>query len=152
MNNTTLKPMSLAEVQAAACPVQELPPFDNGAPFYAKVRRANLMSLLTAGKIPNDLLGIAHQALDKGLTPTNFTPEQIPELGKLLDVICGACLVEPSWEEVKEYLTDEQVQAIMAYATAGAKALESFRRRPAEPAETGGDGEGVEPIPEQLLA
>ena len=146
----TLRPMTVDEVRAAATPVQELPPFDNGVPFRARLRRASLLSLMMGGKIPNDLLAIAHESLDKGFSPGNFDAADLPKLGALMETMCAASLVEPAWEEVKDLLNDVQIQAIMAYATAGAKALESFREGPAEPAKDSGDGEGLGNKAEQL--
>jgi hypothetical protein len=139
----TLRPMTVDEVRAAATPVQELPPFDNGQPFRARLRRASLITLLMGGKIPNDLLAVAHAAMEKGLSPTNFDPADLPKLGALLETMCAATLVEPAWEDVKDLLDDVQIQAIMSYGTAGAKALEPFRQRPAESVANSGDGESL---------
>lgn len=138
-----LRPMTAAEVKAAATPVQELPPFENGVPFRARLRRASLLSLMMGGKIPNDLLAIAHESLDKGFSPGNFDVADLPKLGALMETMCAASLVEPAWEEVKDLLNDVQIQAIMAYATAGAKALDSFRERPTKPTQDGSDSESL---------
>lgn len=138
-----LRAMTVDEVKVASAPVVELPPFENGVPLRARLRRASLISLLMSNKIPNDLLAIAHEAMDKGIDPSGFDPKDLPKLGSLMETMCSAALVEPTWAEVGEFLTDEQLNAIMLYATAGAKALESFRKGPAEPAEDGGDSESV---------
>ncbi len=138
-----LKAMTVDEIRAASAPVVELPAFENGVPLRARLRRASLISLLIANKIPNDLLAIAHEAMDKGIDPTGFDPGDLPKLGSLMKTMCSATLVEPTWEEVGELLTDEQINAIMLYATGGAKALDSFRERPTKPTQDGSDSESL---------
>ncbi len=143
MTNKELKITSVEEVKRAATPVVELPPFDNGTPFNARLRKANLFSLMIGGKIPNDLLSVASKAMDKGMDPASFEEMELPELGKLLEVMCAAVLVEPKWEDVKDYLTEEQVNAIMIYGTSGVRALENFRQQSGEFVENSGDSQDV---------
>ena len=46
---------------------------------------------------------------------------------KSLQIYCMACLVEPTWEEIKDYITDDQMLAIFYWAIGGVKRLEKFR-------------------------
>jgi len=143
------RPMSPEEVQAHAAQIVELPPFEDGTPFVARLRRVSLMGAIAGGKLPNTLLPIAWKALKGELKPTAIGEENPQEMQDFLNFFCSLVLVEPAWDEVRELLTDEQVMAILAYAQAGVRALESFRQQSGADPAAGGSGEGVELPAEQ---
>lgn len=100
----------------------ELPSFDDDTPFVAKLKRPSLLMLCMAGEIPNQLLGVA-QELFEGRQKSD-----IKKYADVLDVIINAAMVEPLYEDVKQYLTDMQRMAIFAYTQGGVKALIPFRK------------------------
>ena len=44
------------------------------------------------------------------------------------DANCRVCMVEPTFEEMKDYITDDQMVRIFQYAIGGLNAIESFRK------------------------
>ena len=64
-NNKILNITSIADLQSyAGGSVIELPPFAQGQPFVARLRRPSLLMLMKNGKIPNTLLAKATQLFD----------------------------------------------------------------------------------------
>ena len=110
----------------------ELPGFGENQPFIARLRRPSLMMLIKSGKIPNALLATAN-SLFMGDGKAVKDPSALPEVIGVLDVICEASFLEPSWEQLKQIgleLTDQQYMAVFNYSQQGIKALSSFREQP----------------------
>lgn len=109
--------------------VVELPPFDDGMPFVARLRRPSVLGLVKSGKIPNALLSSASLLFNnkgKGADDVDFS-----EAIELIDVFVKEALVSPSYSEILESgmdLTVEQRMAIFNYTQEGVKALDSFRK------------------------
>ena len=109
----------------------ELPAFSENVPFVAKLRRPSMLVLCKSGKIPNQLLKSA-STLFAGNTPKALERENgMQDMLAVIDVICEASFVSPTWKELKENgieLTDEQMMAVFSYSQQGIKALEQFRK------------------------
>lgn len=115
--------------------VVELPSFDDGTPFIAELKKPNMMMLMANGSIPNNLLNIAmdifkdnktKEVVDKALN----SPKDFQVLTNLLVVLAEACLVRPSYKQLKDLgieLNENQLSAILTYSQGGLKALETFR-------------------------
>lgn len=115
--------------------VVELPSFDDGTPFIAELKKPNMMMLMANGSIPNNLLNIAmdifkdnktKEVVDKALN----NPKDFQVLTNLLVVLAEACLVRPSYKQLKDLgieLNENQLSAILTYSQGGLKALETFR-------------------------
>ena len=121
---------SFADLQRyARGTVVELPDFADGQPFVARMRRPSLMALVKVGKIPNKLLITANEMFNGKQSDTD--DENI--LGNMFDVmevICEAALIEPSYKQIEEAgmeLSDNQMMAIFNYTQVGIDALENFR-------------------------
>lgn len=112
--------------------VVAFPPFAEGQPFVARIRRPSMLALAMSGKIPNSLLSVANDLFaGKGLTSKKESA--LKDLFAILDVICADCFVEPTYQELKGAgvtLTDEQLMFIFNYTQRGNKALESFPEEP----------------------
>jgi hypothetical protein len=110
--------------------IVKLPDFSEGQPFYARLRRPSMLSLMSNGKIPNSLVITANRLFNgKGMDDRN--ENSMSEVLQLLEVICESAFVEPSYKELKEagvHLTDQQYMAVFNYTQEGVKALEPFRR------------------------
>lgn len=118
--------------QYAQGQVVELPSFGEGQPFVARLRRPSLMVLIKSGKIPNALLSTAN-SLFTGDGKAVKDPSAISDVVGVLDVICEASFMEPTWEQLKMAgleLTDQQYMAVFNYSQQGIKALDSFRGQP----------------------
>lgn len=101
--------------------VVELPAFDDGTEFNVKLKRASLLGLAKRGIIPNSLLG-AVQEIYEGRQRAD-----IKKYAEVLDIVCAECMVEPTFEDVKDIITDTQQVAILAYAQHGVAGLKPFR-------------------------
>lgn len=117
----------------AAGQILRLPDFDEGMPFYARMKRPSMLDLISQGKIPNPLAHTASQLFSKGGRGVDQSdPKQLEDLTNILHIFCEASFVEPTYSEIKEAgveLTDEQLLFVFNYIQAGNKALEKFRRK-----------------------
>lgn len=107
-----------------------LPDFSDGQPFQAKLKRPSMLALVKEGKIPNTLLMTANKLFAGRLDIAEEGSDTLDQVFRVLDVMCEAAMVEPSYKEIKEAgitLTDEQYMAIFNYTQEGVKALEPFR-------------------------
>ncbi|MGL5507638.1 MAG: hypothetical protein ACRDB0_07035 [Paraclostridium sp.] len=114
--------------------VIELPPFNDGTPFIAEVKRPNLMNLVASKKIPNTLLSSAMSIFKGGVggaaTEAMEDAKALAELAGLMNVLAENTLVNPSCKDLKEAnieLTEAQLVDIMNYMQGGVKALSTFR-------------------------
>lgn len=110
--------------------IVELPPFSDGQPFVARIRRPSMLGLAKAGKIPNDLLVTANKlfASNAGFNVTN--EKMLQQTFDVFDTICEACFVEPTYQQIKDAgieLTDDQYIFLFNYSQRGVKALKNFR-------------------------
>ena len=109
--------------------VVQLPPFSEDQPFVARLRRPSMMALARSGKIPNSLLNTANSLfMGKGMDSNN--EGALKEVLSIVDILCDAAFVEPTYSQLKEAgveLTDEQYMAVFNYTQQGVKALEPFR-------------------------
>ena len=101
--------------------VVELPAFDSGQPFVAKLKRLSLLELCKSDVLPNQLLG-AVQELYEGKQRAD-----LKKYAQTLDIICEQVLVDPKWEDIKDILTDTQKVAIFTYSQHGVAGLLPFR-------------------------
>lgn len=114
--------------------VVELPPFGERQPFVARLKRPSMLVLVKEGKIPNSLLVSANKMFESGIGGGFNSADEnaLSELFGVLDAICEASFVEPTYEQIKEAgleLTDEQLLFVFSYAQNGVKQLESFRQQ-----------------------
>lgn len=111
--------------------VVEMPPFAEGQPLIARLKRPSILGMAKQGKIPNSLLVKANELFlqnDAGLDAEE--EDTMKQLYDVLDLIAKETLVEPTYEELKSVgleLTDEQMMFLFNYSQQGVKALESFR-------------------------
>lgn len=112
--------------------VVELPSFIEGEPFYARVRRPSIMSMVTKGDIPNSLMSTALE-LFYGKMKKESNPD-FKKMTEIQDLVVKSALLEPTVDELNEIglqLTDEQSLAIFNYTQQGVQALERFRKEQA---------------------
>ena len=131
MEYTNHQPTSIQDlISYSQGQIVKLPDFSEGQPFYARLRRPSMLSLMSNGKIPNSLVITANRLFNgKGMDDRN--ENSMSEVLQLLEVICESAFVEPSYKEIKEAgvnLTDQQYMAVFNYTQEGVKALEPFRR------------------------
>lgn len=108
-----------------------IPPFAEGGELSVRLRRPSMLSLVRAKKIPNSLLTSANKMFKSGPGSLNANDEaMMDDIFAIMDVICEAALVEPTYKEIRDAgieLTDDQLMFIFGYTQNGVKQLESFR-------------------------
>lgn len=104
--------------------VIELPHFPNGKTFVARLKTPSILTLCATGQIPNELLAEATDIYEG----KDMQEGHIEQYGKVLNAVAKAVLVEPTFEEVKDYLSSVQLIAIYNYSQAGVSALKPFRQ------------------------
>lgn len=104
----------------------DLPGFEEGEVVTVRLRKVSILSLASSGKIPNSLMGVVNQLFGKAGKASEeevaqTSMEHLTEMSKLLNIIAESALVEPTYSEIGEYLTDEQKNAIFEFSQSGVK-------------------------------
>lgn len=113
----------------------ELPAFTEGVPFVARLKRPSMLALVKSGKIPNALITTANELFNGSKLDTD-DKDSLSNLFGVLDALCEACFVEPSYQELKDAgveLTDDQLMFIFNYTQTGVNALGNFRSQLSHP-------------------
>lgn len=114
--------------------IVELPGTSSDYPtITVRLRRPSLLDMVKKGKIPNDLLEEANGLFAKGAQGMALSnvhnSDMMKNLCDILDVICEAAFVEPTYNDIKSagiVLTDEQLLAVFNYTQNGVDALKQF--------------------------
>lgn len=130
--------MKIEELRKLAIQTIEIPGFSPGTTITVKVQQPRIMALIAQGKIPNPLMAVASK-LVMGETTGKI---DAAEAMKIYELYCTACLVEPTYEEFKDIITDEQMLYIYRWAVGELQQLASFRPD-AEDGDSHQHGEGV---------
>lgn len=113
----------------------ELPPFADGTPLIAKVKRTSLINMVCDGRIPNPLVKVVLSMFDgnKGENASsenkNISDDEKIDSFKFMMAIVKDCLIEPTYQQITECgleLTDNQIMAIFSYAMGNANNLVKF--------------------------
>ncbi len=111
--------------------IVELPPFAEGQPFVARLRRPSLMALVKTGKIPNSLMKQATTLFAKGgQSLSGMNANTLSDMLDIIDIIIEEAMIEPRYSELKENdirLSDDQMTAIFTYTQQGVDYLKQFR-------------------------
>ena len=143
------KVTTLEELKQASTRVVDITGFEPGEVFKFRLRRASLMDLIVQGAIPNNLLNIVFEIFkikaEKGTFNLfeELNPEKFIEYCSLVDAVCEAVMVEPTFDEVKNYLLDTQKLQIYNYAQYGLTVLHKFRSESEPDLAAGDNGKGV---------
>ena len=102
--------------------VVELPPFNSGKPFNARLKSPSILTLCATGVIPNELL---QEAMDI-YEGKDLQKGHIKQYGEVMNAVAKVALIEPEYESIKDYLSSSQLISIYNYAQAGVRALLPF--------------------------
>lgn len=123
--------LNISQIKELSQTVLAIPGFSSGQTVNVKVQRPNILAALSHGKIPNHLLS----TVNKMITGKSSKEEKEDEssrakgVAKLYEMYAEICLVAPTYKELKEYITDEQLEVIFTWATTEVKSLDSFRAK-----------------------
>ena len=125
-----MKVFNVAELEKKdVYPIIEITGFDPLTKIAVRMKRPKIMTMLAAGKIPNHHLSTVVKLLGGKPSKEQKTTdeEQSKEMPNLYRFYAEICLVEPTYEELQDHLTDDQLMDIFTWATTEAKQLNSFR-------------------------
>ena len=114
MDNKVTSPEEIKNLKAKGGELIELPGFDENTPFTARVKRPSLMELCNNGTIPNPLLASAQRLFEGQMEKST-----IVDYGKVMQKVVEVALVEPTYAEIKDILTDSQIVVIFDYVLKG---------------------------------
>lgn len=125
---------SIEEFRNQSQPLVDIVGFEPGQYITVRLKRISLMALCKTGKIPNSLLQKSTELFtgkrgDKQVDEAKVLENlgELDGINQIIDTVCEAAMIEPKFEDVKEFLTDEQKTEIFQWTQGGIKALESFR-------------------------
>lgn len=123
--------LSIEQLRQMAQLIIDIPNFDGTGTIKVRVQKPRLMSLATQGKIPNHLMNIAVTKLT-GKKPTTSKKEpseeeKLKQGTEMIELYCFACLVEPSYNDFQDIMTDDQKLTIFDWSIGNVSALDSFR-------------------------
>lgn len=142
--------ISVAEIKEKANTIIEIPDWSGEGEIRVKVRRISLLSFLEKGLLPNELLGVVHALVTKGMKGYNpyqsESPEELQNFAAVVKAVAKAALVQPTYDEINEVaeLTSEQMTAIFVFCTAGVRSLSSFRKAAGTTDAIGSGGEDLQ--------
>lgn len=125
---------SIEEFRNQSQPLVDIIGYEPGEYITVRLRRISLMSLVKTGKIPNALLKKATELFtgakkdgkpDEAQILSNIG--ELDGINEIIDTVCDAAMIEPRFNDVKDFLTDDQKTEIFQWTQGGIKALESFR-------------------------
>lgn len=90
--------------------ILEIPASNNIDTMQIRVQGPRIMHILEQGELPNHLMAMAVELVNKGqiTREAEDAASTVKALRELMDIYCYACMVEPKFEDVKEYMTDDQ--------------------------------------------
>ena len=117
--------LSIEKLREMACPVISIPDFTGEGKIKVRVQKPRLMAMAAQGQIPNYLMSVAMRMT--GAAKEQPKNPSMKDIADAMELYCRACLVEPSYEEFKDIMTDDQMQAIFDWATGDIQAMSTFR-------------------------
>lgn len=100
-------------------------PGSDGKPVIIKVQRPRLLAMASQGKIPNRLMAVATRAA--GGKVDSKKKVDITDIAKMVELYCLACMVEPTFDAVKNVMNDDQMLVIFEWATSEVNKIAPFR-------------------------
>ena len=124
--------ISAKEFKAKATREIQIPGFDANETFTIKIRPMSLLGMIRQGKIDNELLAcvldlfisnekkkinVKSDIITDGLGMDVLQqPEMLQNLDELMRRVAQEVMISPAYNEVADYLTDGQLQAIFEEA------------------------------------
>ena len=114
--------INASEFRKRATRVIEIDGFEPGEKIEVRIKPASILNLLAVGKLPNNLLSVV-QDLFTGSSPDEVDVKNVTDdietvriVMEMIDIVCEECLVEPTYKEIGDLLTDNQKGQIMTAA------------------------------------
>lgn len=118
----------------------ELPPFSDGTPLTAALKKPSIIDMMCQGRVANPLMLAVNEVMGETTSEKpQFNEKQaeaMVESKKFMEAVAENCLVQPKLKDINEYaggLTDEQLLAIYNFATEDTTDLAKFCKVPTNP-------------------
>ena len=101
----------------------DIPGFEEGELITVLIKPVSILQMMNNGVIANELLATVLELFGenqgKDLKPEDIFKDgdSVTILTQMMNKVCEEVLVEPKYEEIAEYLTDEQKQSIFEQAS-----------------------------------
>lgn len=126
---------SVSEWRERSQPLVDIQGFEPGEYLTVRLKSVNLLDLVKTGKIPNALLEESTKLFTGAKSESGQIDESkiIQNLGdadgvmQIIDTVVESAMVEPTYSEVKEFITDAQKMEIFNWTQGGINSLKSFR-------------------------
>lgn len=105
------------QFKSKATRVVEISGFEENEKIEVRIKPISLLTMMNSGKIPNELLEVVQKLFNEETAPKKkkisekdilSQSDDIKSITMLMDAVCNEILVEPKYEEIKDYLTDVQ--------------------------------------------
>ena len=116
------KVISAKDFISKATRIIDISGFDKGDEISVRIKPVSLMTMMVNGKLGNDLLPLVQnlfkQNQSKSIMDSDLmeNSDNLKLIISLMDRVCEEVLVEPTFDEIGEYLTDTQKQEIFTAA------------------------------------
>ena len=123
--------ISAEQFRNKAVSIIPIPGFDAGETFEIKVKKLSIVGLMSSGKIPNSLMQVVKDAF-AGIKSAGAEADESAimdkagDIGKLLDIVCAAAMLEPRFEDIKDVMNDAQKLAVFQFTQGGVEEAKSF--------------------------
>lgn len=126
---------SVSEWRERSQPLVDIQGFEPGEYLTVRLKSVNLLDLVKTGKIPNALLEEATKLFTGSKDSSGKIDETkiLNNLGstdgvmQIIDTVVESAMVEPTYNEVKDFITDAQKMEIFNWTQGGINSLKSFR-------------------------
>lgn len=128
----TDKIFNIDELRKMSQIIIPIPDFEGTGTINIKVQKPRLMKMMQQGEIPNHLIGIATQMIT-GKKQANKKKDDdddaqlLKDAALMMELYSKACMIEPTYEEFEDIMTDEQGDAIFRWAMGEVNQIDSFR-------------------------
>ena len=101
----------------------DIPGFEEGELITVLIKPVSILQMMNNGVIANELLSTVLELFGenqgKDLKPEDIFKDgdSVTILTQMMNKVCQEVLVEPKYDEIAEYLTDEQKQSIFEQAS-----------------------------------
>lgn len=126
---------SVSEWKERSQPLVDIQGFEPGEYLTVRLKSVNLLDMVKTGKIPNALLEEATKLFTGSKDGSGKIDEAkiLSNLGdtngvmQIIDTVVESAMVEPTYNEVKDFITDAQKMEIFNWTQGGINSLKSFR-------------------------
>ena len=116
-----------------------IPGFVADEEIEIEVKRPSMIRAMALGKIPNELVGYSLKAF--GFSKAHEDTEDLKSAMAFPAFYCELCMVNPTYNEVADIMTDDQIAAIFEWATKEVRELKPFRNEQGDNKHSGDERE-----------